>query len=195
MVDKKGTSTIPVPAIAAETPPITIGPSVVPFDATGGLIIRAGQTLRAGDSPIAISGTTYSIGASAIVIIDHSGTSTIPLPVSKEYITVGSHTYTMVNGKLIMGDRLTLSGAGGMVIFAGTTIMLKSGSVVVVSKEGTSVVPVKSKAGGSKADEANVTEVEKDGDVVPTAKAEASAASLSVGFVWSLVLLFLALVI
>jgi hypothetical protein len=195
MVDKKGTSTIPIPAIATETPPITIGPSVVPFDATGGLIIRAGQTLRAGDPPIAISGTTYSIGASGIVIIDHSGTSTIPLPVSKEYITVGSHTYTMVNGNLIMGDRLTLSGPGGMVIFAGTTVMLKSGSVVVVSKEGTSVIPVKSKAGGSKAGEADVTGVEKDGDVVLTATVKGSAVVLSVGFVWSSVLLLLALVI
>ncbi|KAF2027804.1 hypothetical protein EK21DRAFT_114440 [Setomelanomma holmii] len=149
MVDTKGTSTITVPAIATETPPVTIGPSVVPFDASGGLIIRAGQTLRPGDPPLAISGTTYSIGASGVVIVDHSGTSTIPFPMFKEYITVGSQTYTMVNGKLIMGNGLTLSGPGGMVIFARTTIMLKSGSVMVVSKEGTSVIPIKTKTDAS----------------------------------------------
>jgi hypothetical protein len=146
MVDSKGVSTTKtIPAVAFETPAITIGPSVVPFDASGGLIIRAGQTLRPGDPPLAISGTTYSIGVSGITVIDTEGTSTIPIPVSREYITVGSLTYTMMNGQLVIGPGITLSGPGGMVNIKGTTIMLKSGSVEIVSKSETTVVGLKSK--------------------------------------------------
>ncbi|KAF2833651.1 hypothetical protein CC86DRAFT_12730 [Ophiobolus disseminans] len=150
MIDETGSaSTIPIPAVAFETPAITIGPSVVPFDASGGLIVRAGQTLRPGDPAIAIGGTTYSIGLFGVTIIDNQGTSTIPFPMLKEYITVGAQTYTMINGNLVMGPGLTLSGPGGMIIMAGTTVMLKSESVEIVGKSGTSIVPLKSKIHGS----------------------------------------------
>ncbi|KAH7094359.1 hypothetical protein FB567DRAFT_1806 [Paraphoma chrysanthemicola] len=190
MLSKDGSTTVPIPAISAETPPITVGPSVVPFDASGGLIIRAGQTLRPGDPPIAISGTTYSIGISGVTIIDHSGTKVLPLPVSKEYITIGSNTYTLVNGKLIMGERLTLSGPGGMVVFAGTTVILKSGSVVAVSKEGTSVIPVKSKADARKTDGAGVTGA-ADGNGAPNRTARSSASITSTGLILPACLLVL----
>jgi hypothetical protein len=157
MVNSKSTSTMTVPAVNIETPAITIGPSVVPFDASGGLVIRAGQTLRPGDPPVAISGTTYSIGPSGVVVIDNRGTSTLMFPMSKEYIVVGSQTYTLMNGKLTMGAHLTLSGPGGMAIMAGTTVMLKSGSVEIVSGSGTSVIPIKSKLHGKPTETAGVT--------------------------------------
>lgn len=146
MVDSKGISTtMAVPPLSVATPPITVGPSILPFDASGNLVIRAGQTLRPGDPPIAIGGTTYSIGPSGVVIIDNKGTSTLPFPMSKQYITVGLDTYTLMNGKLTVGPKLTLTGAGGIAILGGTTVMMKSGRVEVVIGKETSVVPMKSK--------------------------------------------------
>ncbi|KAH8730264.1 hypothetical protein GQ44DRAFT_723701 [Phaeosphaeriaceae sp. PMI808] len=144
IIDHRGTSTVKVPAFNVATPAITIGPSVVPFDSSGGLIIRPGHTLRPGDPPVAIDGTTYNIGPSGVVIIDYKGTSTIPFPMSKEYITVGSQTFTLVNGKLIMGPQLTLSGPGGIMVMGSTTIILKSGKVEIISGSATSVIPIKS---------------------------------------------------
>ncbi|OAK95716.1 hypothetical protein IQ06DRAFT_352000 [Phaeosphaeriaceae sp. SRC1lsM3a] len=162
MIDSKGTVTMNVPPLGVATPAITAGPSILPFDATGGLVIRAGQTLRPGDPPIAISGTTYSIGPSGVVIIDSKGTSTLPFPVSKEYITVGSDTYTLMNGKLTVGPKLTLTGPGGMAILAGTTVMMKSGRVEVVIGKETSIVPMKSKGGDAAASITGVGNVDED---------------------------------
>jgi len=196
MIDGKGvTSTIPVPVVAVETPAITIGPSVLPFDPRGGLIIRAGQTLRPGDPAIAISGTTYSIGLDGVTIIDNTGTSTIPFPLSKEYITAGSQTYTMINGKLVMGPGLTLSGPGGKIIMAGTTVVLHSGSVEIASRSGTMMVPLKSKMHGSVTSNTGMTKDGVVGEARATESSKGGTERITSDISWRVVLVFVALLV
>ncbi|KAH7389460.1 hypothetical protein DE146DRAFT_767768 [Phaeosphaeria sp. MPI-PUGE-AT-0046c] len=188
MIGSRGTSTMKIPPLSIVTPAITAGPSILPFDAFGGLVIRVGQTLRPGDPAIAISGTTYSIGPSGVVIIDNRGTSTLPFPVSKEYITVGSETYTLMNGKLTVGPKLTLTGPGGMAILAGTTVMMKSGRVEIVIGKETSIVPMKSRGGDKAAGITGVGDVDED---QATKKNSANARCLP--FRWGMLAAMLAL--
>lgn len=178
MMDAGMTSTVPLPVAQNPRAVITMGSSLIPMDSAGGLIIGPGRTLHLSDPPIVIDGMTYSIGVSGLVVISARGTSTIAIPTESQLITVGSNTYTLANGQLVMGDKLTLSGPGGMAIIAGTTVLLKSESVVVMSQGSTSTIPIKSKLHGTRTNSAGVEETgspDVKGATSPKKKSAAAA--------------------
>jgi hypothetical protein len=181
MVDAKATLTVPMPVAQNPHAVITMGSALIPMDSAGGLVIGPGRTLHLSDPPVVIDGVTYSIGVSGLVVIGAQGTSTIAIPTESQLITVGSSTYTLVNGQLVLGAKLTLSGPGGMAIMAGTTVLLKSGSVVVMSGGSTSMIPINSKLYATRTNAAGVKETgspDGKGATSPKKKSAAAATTL-----------------
>lgn len=138
------TSTVPIPRRPSTQTALTIGTQTFPLASSGGLIIHPPITLHPSPlstSQLILNGTTYILQSTALTIINMYGAQTYPFsPAAKQYITVGTHIYTYVNGKLVLSEGMTISGPGGMVVFAGTTIMVRSGGVVVGSGGGVSTV-------------------------------------------------------
>ena len=152
VVHAAATTTIPIPnTIPNRGQLITVGPSVMTINPSGELVIESGLNLKSGDPAVTLEGTVMSVGSSGVVIIDSKGTSTIPipipndLPVEQPRITIGSQIYTVVNGELILGPKLTLSMSGAAAILAGTTISIASEGVLVISSSKTSTLPIHSK--------------------------------------------------
>ncbi|KAL6707992.1 hypothetical protein ACN47E_003666 [Coniothyrium glycines] len=150
LVGPQGTSIIALPTKASEYMHlITIGASILPINSAGALIINPGITLRQGDPPRIVDGTTISLGNAGIILVDLQRTQTLLLPDTipspDQLITVGSEVYTVRGDKLIMGPKLTLPMSGAVAVVAGTTISLGSQGVVIVSASKTLIVPLKNK--------------------------------------------------
>lgn len=140
VVDPSGsTSTIAMPAGSPQV--LTVGSST--FTAVGGdLTIAPGTTLRFGDDPVTVSGTTYSIGPSGLVVISADGTSTVPISMATQVLTVGSKTYTLYDGDLVLGPGTTIGVGDPAVTIDGTTYSVGTSGVVVLSDGGGTTVPV-----------------------------------------------------
>ncbi|KAF2478277.1 uncharacterized protein BDR25DRAFT_309060 [Lindgomyces ingoldianus] len=139
VIGPQGTSTIPIPTSGPQI--LTIGASTYTL-ANGALVLGPGTTLSFGDPAITISGTIYSIGTAGVVIVGPSGTSTIPVAISTQVITIGSNTYTMYNGELVLGPGTTIGVGDPAVTIGGTTFSVASTGVVVLSDGGGTTVPV-----------------------------------------------------
>lgn len=149
-IDPTGASTIPIPAdIPSGQQAITVGPSIMPMDPSGGLVLRPGTTLRLGDPATTIDGTVISIVSAGVVLSGSNGVSTVPIPVPQasagQLITVGSSVYTLLNGELILGPKITISRSGAAVIISGTTVTMASEGVLIISASSTSTVGVEGK--------------------------------------------------
>ncbi|KAH7357591.1 hypothetical protein BKA66DRAFT_574230 [Pyrenochaeta sp. MPI-SDFR-AT-0127] len=128
-------------------PVITVGPSTIMIDSSSRLVVQPGLTLKDGDPPVTVDGTVLSVGPSGIVLVGPKGTSTIQIPANAntgQLVTIGSATYTIANGELILGSKLTLSMSGAAVILSGTTISLASEGVMVVKSSSTTIIPIES---------------------------------------------------
>ncbi|CAO2658510.1 Nn.00g062330.m01.CDS01 [Neocucurbitaria sp. VM-36] len=128
------------------TPVITIGPSVIAVDPTGGLIIKPGTTLRIGDPPVIMDGTAVSVGPSGIVVVDAKGTSTIPTPDTVinggQLLAVGSSIMSIdPSGALVINSGFTLHNGDLPVSIDGTTISVGPSGVVLIDAKGTSTIP------------------------------------------------------
>jgi len=140
-----GTSTqIPFGSSAV---PVTLGDgTTVTIDPNAGLIV-GGTTLRQGDPALTVSGTTMSIGPSGLVIVDPSGTSTVPIPSgtgSNSVITVGGSTFTMSNGAVVLGPGTTLQSGDPARTISGTTLSIGPSGLVIMDPSTTRTVPVPS---------------------------------------------------
>lgn len=148
ITDATGTSTIPVPPVSnSHNEFITIGRSVFSIDTSGALVIEPGLTLKTGAPPVTIDSTVISVGHFGIILVDSKGTSTISIPgVAKtgQLIAIGSATYTVVSGNLILGDKLTLSMSEAAAILSGTTISVGSQGIMIVSSSRTAIIPIES---------------------------------------------------
>lgn len=131
-------STVPIPMA---TQVVTVGSQTYTMY-NGELVLAPGTTIGFGDPPVTVSGTTYSIGPSGLVVIGPSGTSTIPVLLSMQVITVGGHTYTMYDGELVLGPGTTLGPGDPAVTVDGTTFSVGPTGVVVLSSGGGTTMPV-----------------------------------------------------
>lgn len=158
LVHSKGTQTIAVPdaATAGGGQHLTVGSSLLSINPSGDLVIKTGLTLKIGDAPVTIDGTIISVGTPGVLLADAKGTSTLAfanlLPhISQSTVSppllviVGPVIYIVVNNELVLGSSSTLSVSGAAAILAGTTVLMASEGVVLVSSSRTSVIPVESK--------------------------------------------------
>ncbi|ORY10252.1 hypothetical protein BCR34DRAFT_353929 [Clohesyomyces aquaticus] len=79
-------------------PAITIGPTVLPIDPSGGgVIIQPGTTVKDGGSPGIVSGTTISLGDGSVIVKSPSGETTIPIGGTNypPHVTVGGREFTL----------------------------------------------------------------------------------------------------
>ncbi|KAH7392472.1 hypothetical protein DE146DRAFT_758190 [Phaeosphaeria sp. MPI-PUGE-AT-0046c] len=149
LIDPSGAiSTIPIPAGDPSTPQVlTIGKSAYTY-INDALSLAPGITLHFGDPAATISGTAYSIGPSGLIIIGPAGTSTIPISLTTQVITLGGHTYTMHNGNLVLGPGTTIRLGDPAVTVDGTTFSVGPTGVVVLSSGGGTTVAVTRTGGG-----------------------------------------------
>ncbi|KAF2690678.1 hypothetical protein K458DRAFT_482892 [Lentithecium fluviatile CBS 122367] len=136
------TSTIPLPAGDPSSPQIlTIGSSTFTVLA-GDVTLAPGTTLHFGDPAVTISGITYSIGPSGLVVGSPAGTSTIPIDMATQVLTLGDHTFTVYDGELVLGPGTTIGVGDPAVTVDGTTYSVGPSGVVVLSSGGGTTVPV-----------------------------------------------------
>src|SRR5205814_5610289 len=76
------------------------------------------------------------------------GTSTIPISLTAQVITVGGHTYTMYNSGLVLGPGTTIGPGDPAVTVDGTTFSVGPTGVVVLSSGGRTTVAVTRTGGG-----------------------------------------------
>ncbi|KAJ4365014.1 hypothetical protein N0V83_008630 [Neocucurbitaria cava] len=127
-------------------PMVTIGPSIIPVNPTGGLIIQPGLTLRIGDPPMTIDGTTISVGPSGVVMVHSKTTQTIPVPDAAtagggQHLTVGSSVLSIdPSGDLVIKTGLTLRIGDAPVTIDGTIISVGTSGVLLADAKGTSTL-------------------------------------------------------
>jgi hypothetical protein len=155
-----GGLTIISPETSTEIPfdndPITvpIGPSGAPvvLDPAASTIVLGGTTLTPGGAPITIDDTTLSMGSSGMVVVGPSGTSTIAIPTAgatPTAVTVGSETFPVTGGSVVLAPGTTLGPGEPAVTISGTVFSVGSTGLVVVANGQTSTVPVTLDAPGS----------------------------------------------
>ena len=133
-----------IPAAPVQAPVITLGSSTytakITPQATPRFII-ASQTLAAGDHPITISGTRYSLAPSASALVVYSSTLLLPTTApSAAMITFGSSLYTADSSSNFVIDGTTLS-PGSAITISGTPVSFGIQATDVVI--GSSIEPVK----------------------------------------------------
>ena len=132
---------------------IVVGQKTLSLDPSGAMAINPGSSLKIGDAPAVLDGTTISIGSSGILVADAKGTSTIPIPMpsnappppppaNQHIVTIGSNTYTETNGQLTLAPGLTLSVSGAAAVISGTTVSLESDAIVIASASSTSKISI-----------------------------------------------------
>ncbi|KAK7179146.1 hypothetical protein DPSP01_012202 [Paraphaeosphaeria sporulosa] len=131
------------PAANPTRPGITVGPTVVPVNPSGGLIVNPGTTLTSGGAPVIIGSSTFSIGTGGLTIISPETSTEIPL--GNEPITVpigpsGAPVVIDPSASSVVLGGTTLTPGGAPVVIDGTTLSMGSSGVVVVGPEGTSTI-------------------------------------------------------
>jgi hypothetical protein len=129
-----GSSTIPLPQLAAPTPApplITIGNAIFTPNALSQLVIGT-QTLTPGGTALVVAGTTLSLatGGTALVV----GSSTVPLGAlaTVPVITVAGQTLTADAQSAFELGSQTLVPGGPAVTVSGTAISLAPGATQIV---------------------------------------------------------------
>ncbi|KAJ4294413.1 hypothetical protein N0V90_008103 [Kalmusia sp. IMI 367209] len=128
------------------TPPaITVGPTVIPVDPTGGVIINPGTTLSSGGAPVVISSSTFNIGTGGLTIVSPETSTEIPFETTPVTVPVGPGSTPVIldpAGSTVVLGGTTLTQGGEPVTVGGITLSVGSSGVVVVGPSGTSTIAI-----------------------------------------------------
>lgn len=133
------TNTNAIPA----SPAITIGPTIMPVDPTGGIIVQPGTTLSNGDPPVVVGSSTFNIGIGGLTIISPETSSEIPFGTEPVTIPVGPSSEPAVfdpSASTIVLGGTTLSQGGDPVTVGDNTLTAGPSGVVVVGISGTTTI-------------------------------------------------------
>jgi len=126
---------------------VNIGPGSTPVVVDpAGTVVLGGTTISPSGAPVTIGDSTLSMGSSNIIVVGPSGTSTIALPTSDtsatQVFSVGSNTFTMTNGDLVLGPGTSIRVGDPAVTIDGTTFSVASTGLVVSSSGGAVTKPI-----------------------------------------------------
>jgi hypothetical protein len=126
-------------------PVITIGPTVISVDPTGGVIVHPGTTLISGGAPITISSSTFSIGTGGLTIISPETSTEIPFgndPITVPIGPSGAPVVLNPAASTIIFGGTTLTPGGAPITIDGTTLSMGSSGMVVVGPSDTSTITI-----------------------------------------------------
>ncbi|KAK3216249.1 hypothetical protein GRF29_8g2770388 [Pseudopithomyces chartarum] len=126
-------------------PVITVGPTVIPVDPTGGLIINPGTTLTNGGAPVVISSTTFSIGTGGLTIVSPETSTEVQFGDSPVTVPVGPSGVPIVldpSASTVVIGGTTLSQGGDPVTVGDSTLSVGPSGIVIAGPSGTSTIDI-----------------------------------------------------
>jgi hypothetical protein len=137
------------PETPAQPPAITIGPSVIPIDPTGGVVVIPGVTLSVGGPGIVISSTSLSIGSSGLVIISPATSTNFAFPpVPTAILIPGLADPIALNptgegtGEVVLAPGTTLSLGGPGIVISSTTFSVAATGLVIIAPASSTEISV-----------------------------------------------------
>jgi hypothetical protein len=137
------------PGTPAQPPVITIGPSIIPIDPTGGVVVVPGITLSVGGPGTVISSTTLSMGSSGLVVISPATSTNIEFPAVPTAITIPGLTDPITlqpkgegSGDVVIAPGTTLSLGGPGIVLGGKTFSVAATGLVIIAPATSTEIPL-----------------------------------------------------
>lgn len=128
------------------TPPaITVGPTVMPVDPSGGVIVDPGTTLSNGGPPVVISSSTFSIGTGGLTIVSPETSTEIPFgtePITAPLGPSGAPVVFDPSASTIVLGGTTLTPGGAPITVGDTVLSVGPSGVVASGPSGTQTIAI-----------------------------------------------------